>query len=160
MALQMASPAIDAAVLANCPATDQRGVPRPQGPGCDIGAFEVETVMYNFSGFFPPVDNPPTLNTFKAGADVLITFSLSGDQGLDIFAAGYPLSTPFDCNTGDPLDEIEQTVTAGGSSLSYDATTDTYTYKWRTDSAWSGTCRQLILRLIDGTEHTAYFMFR
>ena len=26
---------------ANCPATDQRGIPRPQGAACDIGAFEV-----------------------------------------------------------------------------------------------------------------------
>jgi CSLREA domain-containing protein len=26
---------------AGCPATDQRGVPRPQGPACDIGAFEL-----------------------------------------------------------------------------------------------------------------------
>ena len=33
------SPALNAA-LAACPATDQRGVTRPQGGGCDIGAFE------------------------------------------------------------------------------------------------------------------------
>jgi CSLREA domain-containing protein len=41
-ALQPGSPAIDTAVLASCPLTDQRGVPRPQGAGCDIGAFELE----------------------------------------------------------------------------------------------------------------------
>ncbi len=35
-----ASPAIDAAPASVCPATDQRGIARPQGPGCDIGAFE------------------------------------------------------------------------------------------------------------------------
>lgn len=40
MALLAGSPAIDAAG-APCPATDQRGVSRPQGPTCDIGAFEV-----------------------------------------------------------------------------------------------------------------------
>ena len=35
------SPAINAIVgNMNCPATDQRGVLRPQGPRCDIGAFE------------------------------------------------------------------------------------------------------------------------
>lgn len=38
-ALLPGSPAIDAAALA-CPAADQRGVTRPQGPRCDIGAFE------------------------------------------------------------------------------------------------------------------------
>jgi len=37
------SPAIDAGSNANCPATDQRGVSRPQGTACDIGAFELET---------------------------------------------------------------------------------------------------------------------
>ncbi len=34
------SPAIDAALAGACPATDQRGVARPQGAGCDIGAVE------------------------------------------------------------------------------------------------------------------------
>ncbi len=36
------SAARDAANDASCPATDQRGVARPQGPHCDMGAFEVE----------------------------------------------------------------------------------------------------------------------
>jgi predicted outer membrane repeat protein len=42
MALPPGSPAVDTAVLISCPPTDQRGVARPQGPGCDIGAFELE----------------------------------------------------------------------------------------------------------------------
>ena len=41
MALLPASPAIDRG-SASCPATDQRGVARPQGPACDSGAFEYE----------------------------------------------------------------------------------------------------------------------
>src|SRR5262249_52788808 len=40
-ALLSGSPAIDAGDPATCPATDQRGVVRPQGPACDIGAFEL-----------------------------------------------------------------------------------------------------------------------
>ncbi|MFT5194280.1 MAG: beta-glucanase (GH16 family) [Candidatus Promineifilaceae bacterium] len=39
-ALLVGSPAIDAANGAVCPVTDQRGVARPQGAGCDIGAVE------------------------------------------------------------------------------------------------------------------------
>jgi hypothetical protein len=46
---QPGSPLIDAIPVASCQAdgasgitTDQRGVTRPQGPGCDIGAVEVE----------------------------------------------------------------------------------------------------------------------
>ena len=40
LALRPGSPAIDAANPAFCLPTDQRGVPRPQGAGCDIGAVE------------------------------------------------------------------------------------------------------------------------
>jgi hypothetical protein len=36
------SPAIDGGDLATCPPSDQRGVSRPQGGGCDIGAVEVQ----------------------------------------------------------------------------------------------------------------------
>ena len=36
------SPAINAADSAHCDAADQRGIPRPQGHNCDIGAFEAE----------------------------------------------------------------------------------------------------------------------
>jgi len=44
------SPAIDGGDGGLCPATDQRGVARPQGAGCDIGAVErksVEDVIFN-----------------------------------------------------------------------------------------------------------------
>ena len=41
-ALLDGSPALDAADIAACPRTDQRGVRRPQGSGCDSGAFERE----------------------------------------------------------------------------------------------------------------------
>ena len=39
-ALLAGSPAIDAGDNGFCSATDQRGIARPQGPNCDIGAFE------------------------------------------------------------------------------------------------------------------------
>ncbi|MHB1133115.1 MAG: choice-of-anchor Q domain-containing protein [Chloroflexota bacterium] len=39
-ALLAGSPAIDAGNATACPATDQRGVARPLGAGCDIGAYE------------------------------------------------------------------------------------------------------------------------
>ena len=51
MALPPGSPAIDAGDDANCPTTDQRGVYRPQGSHCDMGAYE-----YEF-----PVSQTPTL---------------------------------------------------------------------------------------------------
>lgn len=35
------SPAVDGGTTTGCPATDQRGAPRPQGAACDVGAVEV-----------------------------------------------------------------------------------------------------------------------
>jgi hypothetical protein len=43
MALKPGSPAIDAGANSGCPATDARGVTRPAGIACDIGAFEFAT---------------------------------------------------------------------------------------------------------------------
>ncbi|HEX7279744.1 MAG TPA: choice-of-anchor Q domain-containing protein [Solirubrobacterales bacterium] len=40
LALLEGSPAIDAGTNAGCPPVDQRGVSRPQGTACDVGAFE------------------------------------------------------------------------------------------------------------------------
>jgi hypothetical protein len=116
--------------------------------------------LFNFSGFFRPVDNPPTVNVVSAGRAIPVKFSLSGNKGLNIFAAGYPVSQQFVCNNGTPVGGIEQTVTAGGSSLSYDAATDTYTYVWKTENSWEGTCRWLIVKLNDGSDHVAFFQFR
>ena len=45
MVLLSDSPAIDAGEDTSCPATDQRGVTRPQGAACDIGAFEAEYTL-------------------------------------------------------------------------------------------------------------------
>jgi CSLREA domain-containing protein len=44
-ALLAGSPAIDAGDPVGCPTTDARGVARPQGASCDIGAFEAEAVV-------------------------------------------------------------------------------------------------------------------
>ena len=100
------------------------------------------------------------MNLINAGKSVSVKFSLGGDQGLDVLVASYPISHKIACDSSAALDVIEQTVTAGGSSLSYDATTDTYTYVWKTQKAWAGTCRQLIVKLSDGSEHAANFKFK
>jgi hypothetical protein len=113
-------------------------------------------VHYAFNGFRSPVDNLPTLNTVKAGSAIPVKFSLSGNQGLGIIASGYPASEQVACDAG-PQDAIEQTVTAGGSSLSYDSVADQYNYVWKSEKGWAGTCRQFVLKLDDGTYHQANF---
>jgi hypothetical protein len=124
-----------------------------------LDAVELSSPPYDFQGFFSPVDNEPTYNQAKAGSAIPVKFSLSGDQGLDIFEADYPKSQETKCNSMAQLDGIEETATAGSSSLSYDATTDQYTYVWKTEKAWSDSCRQLVILLDDGTFHRANFQF-
>jgi hypothetical protein len=117
------------------------------------------TVIYDFTGFFQPVDNLPTYNAVKAGSAVPVKFSLNGDQGLNIFAVGFPKSVQIANDVTAPVELIgaTETVTAGNSSLSYDVEEDQYVYVWKTDKAWAGTCRQLQVKLNDGTIHVANF---
>jgi len=115
---------------------------------------------YAFSGFFSPVDNQPILNGARAGSAIPIKFSLGLDRGLTIFAPGYPRAVTMTCDTLIPLDEVEEIVPAGRSGLSYDAVSGRYTYVWKTDPGWAGTCRQLVIRLADGSEYRASFTFR
>lgn len=118
------------------------------------------TVLYNFAGFFPPINNPPVVNVVNAGRAIPVKFSLSGYKGLNIFAPNSPSSGQVVCNSSDPAVTLEDTVTAGGSSLSYDASTDQYVYIWKTESSWAGTCRQLVVQLSDGSIHRADFRFK
>jgi hypothetical protein len=64
------------------------------------------------------------------------------------------------CDSGAALDDIEETANPGSSSLSYSSGSDQYNYVWKTSKAWAGTCRMITLKLIDGTEHVAYFQFK
>ena len=132
-------------------------------PGFDM-AFktyvEQPAPQFAFTGFASPVDNAPIVNSMKAGAAVPVKFSLGGDQGLDILAAGSPSSQRIACTGGAPTDAIEETVTASNSGLQYDPITDLYTYVWKTNKSWAGTCHQLTVKLSDGTSHVAHFQFR
>jgi hypothetical protein len=118
------------------------------------------TVLYNFNGFFQPISNLPVFNVVNAGRAIPVKFSLSGNKGLNIFAPGSPSSGPVACNTSDEANVLVETVTAGGSSLSYDASSDQYVYVWKTESSWAGTCRQLVVTLKDGSIHRANFRFK
>ena len=80
MALQSGSQAIDAGDDANCPTTDQRGVTRPQGIHCDIGAFEY---------VFPPTPTPTntptdTPTSTPTPTPVVFTLNLQPDAAVGV----------------------------------------------------------------------------
>jgi len=153
------SPAIDAIPFGvnGCGTTitvDQTGTTRPFNKLCDIGAVEVTSP----GGFLPPINNVRT-NPIHPGAGVPVQFILGGDRGLAIFALGSPSSSQIACPLSDASSQAIPTNTAGNSGLSYDPTTDTYTYVWKTDKSWTGTCRRLIVTFADGSVRTADFSF-
>jgi hypothetical protein len=96
----------------------------------------------------------------KAGQAVPVKFGLGGDFGLNIFTTGYPTSKKIACNTGLPVDLVEETVAITNSGLKYDTAASQYVYGWKTDRSWSGTCRELNLKLADGTDHLVKFQFK
>ena len=110
-----------------------------------------------FDGFTPPVANPPEVNAAQPGRAVPVKFSLSGSNGtLDtVLAAGFPQSAPVSCTAPQTLTSGDPTVSSAASSP---IPGDQYTYVWKTDRSWRG-CRELIVKLVDGTYHRAVFDF-
>jgi hypothetical protein len=76
-----ASPAIDAGDNTGCPATDQRGISRPQGTICDIGAVESTS---------PP---PTTTPTITATATVTATATATATATVTATATASPTAT-------------------------------------------------------------------
>jgi hypothetical protein len=116
------------------------------------------SVVYAWSGFFSPVDNPNVWNVAKAGSAIPVKFSLAGDRGLAILATGSPSSIQVACPSTSLTDVVEETVTDSTSGLRYDPFADQYVYAWKTGS-WAGSCRKLSVKLVDGTVHSALFRF-
>ncbi|MEO6002083.1 MAG: YDG domain-containing protein [Opitutus sp.] len=114
---------------------------------------------YSWAGFFQPVDNLPVVNRANSGSAIPVKFSLGGNKGMAIMAAGYPAIALIPTSDTAPISVIEQTVTAGGSSLSYDAGSNQYVYVWKTEKAWAGKSYRLVVKLADGSTHYADFNF-
>ena len=71
MALLTNSPAIDRIPPGLTPPTDQRGVPRPQGPACDVGAYELVTL--------PAIVTQPQSQAIAQGSSATFTVAAFGD---------------------------------------------------------------------------------
>jgi WD40 repeat protein len=112
-------------------------------------------VVYDWSGFSSPVENPPSVNVFKAGHGVPVRFSLAGFHGLAVIMDWAPISREIPCEST----ELGPWGTQTTGSLSYNGSLDRYTYLWQTERAWAGTCRQFMVALDDRTYHFANFRF-
>ncbi|HET9286378.1 MAG TPA: M36 family metallopeptidase [Gaiella sp.] len=115
------------------------------------------TCTAQFGGFQPPIAAPPVLNQANAGSTVPTKFTLSEQGGAPDIAAVFA-SQQVDCGTRAPTGPIVPALTPGSRVLQSEG--NQYSFNWKTDSAWAGTCRQLIIRLQDVTDPVAFFRFR
>ena len=113
------------------------------------------SVIYAFTGFFPPTVSSPSVNVVTAGKTAPVMFSLDGNQGLNIFAPGAPSVTVGSCSGGAHTEVATESL-----GLHYDASTDLYSYLWKTAKSWAGQCGTLHLQLADGRDYTALFRFK
>ena len=77
-ALQHRSPALDSGSAEHCPDYDQRGIFRPQVAGCDIGAFEVETLVVTNASNDLTGSLREAIGIISPGGKITFSPSLSG----------------------------------------------------------------------------------
>jgi len=118
---------------------------------------------YKFDGFDRPIDNVPMINFAKAGSAIPIKWRLTDFDGSPIsdpssFKSLTSNSVPDEDFSGEPADERE-VASSGASGLQYLG--DGYwQFNWKTSKDYAGQCRVMVLKLADGSEHTAYFKFK
>ena len=113
MGLATNSPAIDAITnVSLAPLTDQRGIPRPQGPGSDIGAYE-STPLFNISGRIVEGTNGIPEYTVRAST----TSAKSGSNGnfslINLIAGSYVVA-PSQIGAG--VTPTQTVITVGPST--------------------------------------------
>jgi hypothetical protein len=118
---------------------------------------------YGFAGFFQPVDNPPAVNTAKAGQAISLKWQLQKNGALvnSLSAVSSVQAQWVTCGSG--TSSVENPVDAdysGASGLRYDVTTNQYIFVWKTDKRWVGRCYQLKVTLDDGKLYWADFLLK
>lgn len=107
--LSLTSPAFSAANVATCLPVDARGLARPQGAGCEMGAFEIR------EGGIPQsitIDQPAPTSALT-GSPVIVSASASSGQPVFITSSGA-------CSgSGSDIATITMSVEAGTCSVRY-----------------------------------------
>lgn len=105
--LFISSPAVDNASGALCSAIDQRGVTRPQGSGCDIGAYEAIGFTNSTTGEILPgqcitsetnINNNLIIGRVEVGVNA--TFQPRGDLRVSLYSPNRAVIQLLDYGTG------------------------------------------------------------
>jgi hypothetical protein len=91
------------------------------------------------------------LNSAGTGGECWPSTSSDGRRATD--------NARFEALQEDNIHEWKLRGLFGSSDSSDDPVTDTYSYVWKTNKDWAGTCRVFTLKLDDGTAHTVTSQF-
>jgi hypothetical protein len=163
-ALRAGSPALDTGSCTDhdgaSVTSDQRGVARPQGSACDVGAFELEaTAPVHATGFYPPIGEsnsvfapdgmapspgPDTVwNLATGGSTIPLRFNLYAyDGGPEITSTAdivFDVTTVV-CPSGTEGEDPVDFTTTGSTSLRYDEAEGLFIQNWQTRRTGRDTC--------------------
>jgi len=140
------------------------------GPGLNHSGIEDAFVakishhaFYTFVGFDKPIENEPIVNSAKAGSSIPVKWQITEFDGTPVSdPASFKNLTSYSVNCGAfsvvLTDEVEE-YSAGNSGLQY-FEDGCWQFNWKTIKSYAGQCRIMVLKLADGSEHTAYFKFK
>jgi len=119
--------------------------------------------LYNFEGFFSPINNLPVLNNAKAGQAVPVKWRLTDGNGMPIAdPASFTSFTSYiiSCDSlSDTSTNAVDEYATGSSGLQY-LENGNWQFNWKTSKAYAGQCRTIILNLSDGSSYNANFQFK
>ena len=93
MAIAASSPAVNHAVAATCPSIDQRGVSRPQGSGCDAGAYELVLALSLLPPFVGVGEAGTVLTVYGADFNASSKIVIDGVERPTTFVSAIELRT-------------------------------------------------------------------
>jgi hypothetical protein len=133
--------------------------PKPWYPAPDVS--QTFNSVYQFTGFFPPVDNLPTLNSANSGQAIPLKWRITDANGNPVtdLAIVNVTAVSLLCSLGTTIDQVQEHA-AGNSGLQNQGN-GYYQFNWKTPKSYAKSCKTLTLDLGEGAgkERTALFQF-
>ena len=132
-----------------------------------IGIGQVKTCtvtnndLYDFRGFFSPVENLPKVNKVNAGRAIPLKWELRDHLGnfvLNLDAVDSIQYVRVGCSVGEVIAPMPLDADDSGTS-GLRITDNQFHFNWKTEKSFANTCMELRVTLDDSTVHVAKFNF-
>jgi serine protease AprX len=118
-------------------------------------------ILYNFTGFFQPVDNLPVLNIANSGQAIPLKWRITDAFGNPVtdLPGVKVTATNYTCVLGSTTDQVQE-YAAGDSGL-LNQGDGYYQFNWKTPKNYANSCKTMMLDLGEGEgfERVALFQF-